>query len=89
MAEIAQRFGLDAAVLRCRGRAFVPEGAEGKGGRVLGRGYDHALAVVARIDGYSVSLGGKEVTVEAAAKLAVLSEDELAALGLRRKKGKK
>jgi hypothetical protein len=36
----------------------------------------------------TVSLGGKEVTVEAAAKLVTLS-DELAALGLSRKKGKR
>jgi hypothetical protein len=57
----------------------------------LGRGYDHSLSVVARHLGYSVSLGSKTapVTVEAAAKLATLSDEELAALGLQRKKGKK
>jgi hypothetical protein len=57
-------------------------------------GYDHILATAARADGYTASLGGKakEVTKEAvAAKLAMFSDDELAAMGLTRKpqKGKK
>jgi hypothetical protein len=56
-------------------------------GWVLARGYDHRLATVARIDGYSLSAGNtKEVSKEAvAAKLATFSDDELAALGLSRK----
>src|SRR5260370_10030347 len=61
-------------------------------GWVLARGYDHGLATVARIDGYTVSLGGKTapVTKEAgAAQLATFTDDELAAMGLSRKKGKK
>jgi hypothetical protein len=57
-------------------------------GFIWARGYDHALAVVARIDGYAVSLGGKTapVTKEAvAAKLAEFTDEELAAMGLSRK----
>ena len=57
-------------------------------GWVLARGYDHGLATVARIDGYSLSTGkaAAAVTVEAAAaKLATLSDADLAALGLTRK----
>jgi hypothetical protein len=60
-------------------------------GFMLGRGYDPCLAALARRDGYSVSMGGKTpvVTVEAAvAKLATLSDEELKALGLQRKKGR-
>ena len=66
-----------------------------KGGSVVGwlwaRGYDHALATVARIDGYTVSLGGRAapVTKEAIlAKLGELSDEELQALGLTRKPAK-
>jgi hypothetical protein len=57
-------------------------------GWVLGRGYDHALAMVARLGGYTVSLGGntQPVTKEAvAAKLTEFTDDELAAMGLSRK----
>jgi hypothetical protein len=59
-------------------------------GWVLGRGYDHALSVLARIDGYTVSAGNSApVTKEAvAAKLAEFSDDELAAMGLSRKLAK-
>jgi hypothetical protein len=69
-----------------------------KAGTVVGwlwaRGYDNALALVARLDGYSASLGNSPaVTKEAvAAKLATFTDDELAAMGLSRKpvgKGKK
>jgi hypothetical protein len=67
-----------------------------KGGAAVGwiwaRGYDNALALTARIDGYSVSTGGKvaPVTKEVvASKLAEFSDDELQALGLSRKKAKK
>jgi hypothetical protein len=67
-----------------------------KGGVVLGwinaRGYDHGLSQLARRDGYSVGTGVKQapVTKEAvAAKLAEFSDEELAAMGLSRKKGKK
>jgi hypothetical protein len=62
-----------------------------KAGAVVGwinaRGYDHALATVARIDGYTVSTGNTPaVTKEAAAaKVLSLSDAELAALGLSRK----
>jgi hypothetical protein len=63
-----------------------------KGGAVLGwinaRGYDHGLAIVARIDGYSLSTGKAmaPMTKEAvAAKLATFTDDELAAMGLARK----
>jgi hypothetical protein len=54
------------------------------------RGYDHALASMARRDGYTVSTGTtKEVSKEAvAAKLATFSDDELQALGLTRKPAK-
>src|SRR5690349_4512091 len=61
-------------------------------GWILARGYDNALATLARIDGYTVSTGKATapVTKEAvAAKLATFSDDELAALGLTRKKAKK
>jgi hypothetical protein len=61
-------------------------------GWVLARGYDHGLAMVARLEGYTVSLGNKSapVTKEAvAAKLAEFTDDELAAMGLSRKKGGK
>ena len=60
-------------------------------GFMLGRGYDPALAALARRDGYTVSLGGKTapVTKEAvAAKLATFTDDELAAVGLSRRKTK-
>jgi hypothetical protein len=55
---------------------------------VLARGYDNALSIIARLDGYAVSTGTKTqpVTKEAvAAKLAEFSDDELAAMGLSRK----
>lgn len=55
-------------------------------------GYASAAYTVARIDGYTVSTAGKtkEVTKEAvAAKLASFTDEELQALGLSRKKGKK
>src|SRR5260370_20274449 len=61
-------------------------------GWVLARGYDNALSSVARLDGYSVSTGGKTVPVTkdaVAAKLAEFTDDELASMGLSRKKGKK
>src|SRR5262249_38648216 len=54
-------------------RAYEVSKAGAVVGWVLGRGYDHALATVARIDGYTVSTGVKQapVTKEAvAAKLA-------------------
>jgi hypothetical protein len=57
-------------------------------GWVLARGYDHGLATLARIDGYSLSTGTKTapVTKEAvAAKLAEFTDAELAAMGLSRK----
>jgi hypothetical protein len=57
-------------------------------GWVLARGYDHALATVARIDGYTVSTGVKQAPVTketVAAKLAEFTDDELAAMGLSRK----
>jgi hypothetical protein len=57
-------------------------------GWVLARGYDHGLATLARIDGYSLSTGTRTapVTKEAvAAKLATFTDDELAAMGLSRK----
>jgi len=60
-------------------------------GWVLARGYDNALSIIARLDGYSVSTGTKTqpITKEAvAAKLAEFSDDELKALGLTRKKGR-
>jgi hypothetical protein len=67
-----------------------------KGGAVVGwlwaRGYDNAVALVARRDGYTSSLGAKAapVTKEAvAAKLATFTDEELAAMGLSRKKAKK
>jgi hypothetical protein len=54
-------------------------------------GYASAAHTVTRADGYTVSTGKtKEVTKEAvAAKLAAFTDDELAAMGLSRKKGKK
>ena len=60
-------------------------------GWMLGRGYDPCLAALARKDGYTVSLGNSApVTKEAvAAKLVEFSDEELAAMGLSRKKGKK
>src|SRR5262245_31460863 len=61
-----------------------------KAGAVVGylwaRGYDNALALTARIDGYTASLGSSApITKEAVlAKLATLSDAELTALGLSR-----
>jgi len=54
-------------------------------------GYTNAAAEIAREDGYMVSTGtAKEVTREqVAAKLATFTDDELAAMGLSRKKAKK
>jgi hypothetical protein len=60
-------------------------------GWVLARGYDHGLATLARIDGYSLSTGKATapVTKEAvAAKLASFTDEELAAMGLSRKPAK-
>jgi hypothetical protein len=57
-------------------------------GWLLARGHAHAIEQVARLDGYSASLGTKTapVTKEAIlAKLSELSDDELKALGLTRK----
>jgi hypothetical protein len=56
-------------------------------GYLWARGYDNALALTARLDGYSASLGSNTpVTKEAvAAKLAEFTDDELAAMGLARK----
>jgi len=63
-----------------------------KSGAVVGwlwaRGYDNALAIAARLDGYTVSLGGKAAPVTkevVAAKLSEFTDDELAAMGLSRK----
>jgi hypothetical protein len=56
-------------------------------GWVLAIGYDPAISRAAQLDGYSASAGkgAKEVTKEAAAaKLAALSDAELAAMGLSR-----
>jgi len=68
----------------------------GKGGVVLGwinaRGYDHGLSQLAKRDGYSLSTGKATapVTKETiAARLGEFSDDELAAMGLTRKKSKK
>jgi hypothetical protein len=61
-------------------------------GWMLGRGYDPCLAALARKDGYTVSTGKATapVTKEAVtAKLADFTDDELLALGLRRKQGRK
>ena len=60
-------------------------------GFMLSRGYDPCLAALARKDGYAVSLSTTPaVSKEAvAAKLVEFSDDELAAMGLSRKKGKK
>src|SRR5436853_6645870 len=57
-------------------------------GWVLARGYDNALSIIARLDGYTVSTGSSPVvTREAvAAKLATFTDDELAAMGLSRRK---
>src|SRR4051794_15055796 len=56
-------------------------------GWVLARGYDNALSIVARLDGYSVSTGTSAVVTKevVAAKLAEFTDDELAAMGLSRK----
>src|SRR5262249_48733071 len=55
---------------------------------VLARGYDHGLAVVAKLEGFAVSMGGKTVPVTkevVAARLQEFTDDELAAMGLTRK----
>ncbi len=60
-------------------------------GFIWARGYDNALACVARLEGFTVSLGNKTapVTKDAvAAKLAEFTDDELAAMGLSRKPAK-
>jgi hypothetical protein len=57
-------------------------------GWVLARGYDHGLAILARIDGYHLSTGkavAPVTKVAVAAKLAEFTDDELKALGLTRK----
>lgn len=56
-------------------------------GWVNGRGHENALAEVARLDGYTVSTGDgtpNKTAAKAAAKLANLTDDQLAALGLAR-----
>jgi hypothetical protein len=63
-------------------------------GWIWARGYDNALALAAKAEGFSVSTGRPPVAVTKeviAAKLATLSDDELWAMGLTRKpaKGKK
>lgn len=61
-------------------------------GAIWANGYDNALAGVAKLEGYSASTGIKTapITREAvAAKLAELTDEELAAMGLSRKKAKK
>jgi hypothetical protein len=63
-------------------------------GWVNGRGYDHCLAQLARIDGYTVWLGAQFAKIAAtkeavAAKLATFTDVELAAVRLSRKNGKK
>jgi hypothetical protein len=76
----------------CLARACGLECGDASVGFIWARGYDNALAGVARHEGFAASLGGKTapVTKEAvAAKLATFSDEELAALGLSRKKGKK
>jgi hypothetical protein len=56
-------------------------------GWVLARWTAHAIEQVARLDGYSASVGGgKEVTKDmVAAKLALFTDAELEAMGLSRK----
>src|SRR3954447_9220250 len=59
-------------------------------GWILAIGYDPAISRAAQLDGYMVSTGTKTqpVTKEAvASKLAEFSDEELAAMGLSRKKG--
>ena len=54
---------------------------------VWANGYDHAIAIVAKADGYAASTGSTApVTKEAvASKLAEFTDDGLAAMGLSRK----
>src|SRR4051794_27563520 len=56
-------------------------------GWVLARGYDNALSIIARLDGYTVSTGTSAVVTKEtiAARLSEFSDDELAAMGLSRK----
>jgi hypothetical protein len=52
-------------------------------GWVLCRGYDHGLSIAARLDGYTISTGVKQVPVTkeaAAAKVLEMSDDEFKAL---------
>lgn len=60
-------------------------------GFILARGYDSGLAQMARLEGFSVSLGrGGPMTKEKiASKLSEFTDEELAEMGLSRKKGKK
>ncbi len=54
-------------------------------GWINGRGYDHCLAQLARLDGYTVSTGKAAVPVTKetiASRLAEFSDEELAAMGL-------
>ena len=66
-----------------------------KGGSVVGwlwaRGYDNALALTARAEGFTVSTGRAPLTVTkevVASKLSEFSDEELAAMGLVRKPAK-
>src|SRR5256885_627491 len=63
---------------------------DGKTRWLWAAGYVNAIDAAARADGYMVSKGNKkEVTKEAvAAKLAEFTDDELAAMGLSRRKTK-
>jgi hypothetical protein len=57
-------------------------------GWVLARGYDHGLATLARIDGYSVGTGTKAAPVTkevVTAKVMEMSDDEFKALVAARK----
>jgi hypothetical protein len=63
-----------------------------KGGVVIGwinaRGYDHGLAMLARLDGYTVSTGAKTAPVTkelVTAKVMEMSDDEFKALIAARK----
>jgi hypothetical protein len=75
-------------------KVFAVTGPDNKVRWTWGWTVAEALQNAARADGYTAGLaepkGGGPLTVErAAAKLAGLSDEELAALGLSRKKGKK
>jgi hypothetical protein len=73
-------------------RAFECKKAGTVIGWLNGRGYDHCLSQLAKMDGYSVSTGNARAPItkeQAIAKVLGLSDDEFKSLLVQRKAAKK